>query len=173
MLKVPDTTPAHDFIMGNSKLATVDALPGETTDEGEIIGARAATSTRTVLQSSYLDYMESIHQLPPTMVKAVASAQRDFTSGAVTVATADLVAAIERAKAAGEDPSNLSAVIKVARPDGQLRVGVNAQGSVSNPKTGERSTQYGVVTVRTRTAALTDDAVVQHTHDIIKGLMGS
>lgn len=137
---------AKKFILENSK---------------EVRGVRVMT------QNSYLDFMESQHHITPDTVKAMTVAERTLVSGAIGVGTADLIDAINKAKAAGEDPTEVSSSVRISRPNGQLKVDIDAETNPSNPKTGERYTKHGSVSVSARQKTLIDPDVAHHTQEII------
>lgn len=151
MAKNSELTATEKFILDNSK---------------------HADGVRTMTPTNYLNYMETVQQITPETVKAVAVGDQTLASGLITVGTSDLAEAIKAAKKSGEDPSELVAVVKVGRPGGQMKVSVAAEATVPNPKTGERHTKYGVVTVRLRTSTMIDEDAVKRTQEGITALMG-
>lgn len=146
-------TKAQEFITAHSKL----------NDAGD---------ARAVNQSAYLDYMQNTHLITPETIKAVSTAERELVTGAMEVATSDLAALITKAKAAGDDPSELSAAVRISRPGGPLSVDVRAERTTTNPSTGAKIVNHGVVGVKVRAKTLIDPAAAKVCEGIISGLLG-
>lgn len=148
-----DTTKAHTFISENSKL-------------------NEAGDARSMTQSAYLTFMQDQHMLTPETVKAVAAAEKDLVSGAIKVATEDLSKLITAAKKSGEDPAELSASVRISRPNGPLSTDVRAERTTTNPATGEKIVHHGVVSVKARTKAMIDVDAAKTTETHIAKLLG-
>jgi hypothetical protein len=174
MTKTIDTTAAEKFIHANSKHTAHAAVPAEIGEDDTVTKAgKAASSVRTITQSGYLDFMKEVEQIEPETVKAFAAAEQNLITGAIAVATSDLVAQINEAKLAGDDPRELDpSVVKISRPSGQINIGVSAQTSVPNPKTGERSVRVGQVKVGVRTHSLISSEAAKQTQETIGKLLG-
>ena len=172
MLKVPEKTATHQFLLDHSKYAYIAGTEGTRDNDGVVRGAKSPTTVRNVTQSGYLSYMADVHQITPETIKAFTLAEEQLVTGAIEVTCADLSERIGTAKKAGDDPEDLAAVLKIARPGGQLRVTMTAAQTVPNPKTGERHVRHGVVSVRVRTDSMIDDGAVKTSQETIAALMG-
>jgi hypothetical protein len=111
----------------------------------------SATGVRSVTKGDFLTYMADHEQLPEKVLDSYAAAEMKWIGGMVGVAADDLVPRIEAAKKGGDDPTELVSSVRVSRPNGQLLVDVHAQRTPTNPRTGERVVQHGVVSVKVRT----------------------
>jgi hypothetical protein len=137
-----------------------------------LTNSKTTGSVRSVTQSSYLDYLKEHHQITPETVHALKDAEVKLVTGAIEVATEDLAHKIKEAKKAGEDPQELHGTVKIARPDGQLKIDVDAHFESRNPKTQESLVTYGRVSVRAKAESLIDDTAEKRARDTITKLMG-
>ena len=144
---------AETFILGHSKLS----------DDG---------TSRTVTQSDYLKLVQEQHNIEPGVVKALAVAQKDIVSGAIAVATADLANAIAAAKKNGDDPRELEADVRISQPGGAVTVGVIGERTTTNPKTGDKIINHGVVSVKVRSKTLIDPDAAKDAREKIAKLIG-
>jgi hypothetical protein len=143
---------AQQFILGNSKL-------------------NDAGTARTVNQSAYLEHMQEVHLITPETLKKVAEAEREFVTGAIAVATDDLAKLVTASKKAGEDPSDLSASVRISRPSGPVTTEVRAERVTTNPATGAKITHHGVVAVKVRSKTMIDPKAAEHAESVIGKLM--
>lgn len=132
-----------------------------------------ASGVRTLTQTGVMDYLQSAHQLTHETVRAVADGKKTLVSGAIEVTTKDCIAKMQEAKAAGEDPKEVSTTTRISAPDGQIKVVVKAHEVVPNPKTGEKISKPGVVGVSVRGKGLIDHDVATRTRDSIAKILGS
>ena len=135
--------------------------------------SKEVRGVRVMTQTGYLDYMESQHHISPDTVKAMTTAERALISGAISVGTEDLITAINKAKEAGEDPTEVSSSVRISRPNGQLKVDIDAETNPSNPKTGERYTKHGTVSVSARQKTLIDPDVAHQTQERIAKVLAN
>lgn len=149
---MPDTNKAEQFIMDHSKL-------------------NEAGDSRSMTQSAYLTYAQEQHHLTPETIKAVTALDKDLVTGAIQVATADLSKLITTAKKNGDDPSELSAAVRISRPNGPLGTEVRAERITTNPSTGEKITHHGVVSVKVRSKTMIDTEAAKQTEGIISALL--
>lgn len=129
-----------------------------------------AGDVRSLTQESYFGFMEQ-HQLTPQVLKSVTAAEEQLVTGMITVATHDLSKKIAEAKKNGDDPTELSSSVRISRPSGQLATDVIAQRTTTNPRTGEKLTQNGVVTVKARTKGMIDGEAAKKTAETIGKLL--
>lgn len=144
---------AADYIRANSK---VDVKNG--------------TTTISVTQKHYTDFMKS-NGVEPEVLKAVDRVERDLVSGCIDVASTTLVAAITAARDAGDDPSDLRATVKIARPQGAIQTTVHGLEHPRNVATGEILDQHGRVKVRVVTNRMVDQDAATAASDRIRAAM--
>jgi len=137
-----------------------------------LANSKTTGGVRSVTQSGYLDYMKEHHQITPETVHALKAAEVQLVTGSIEVATEDLITKIKDAKKAGEDPNELHGTVKIARPDGQLKIDVDACYESRNPKTQEKMVTHGRVSVRAKAESLIDDTAEQRAREIVTKLMG-
>jgi hypothetical protein len=129
----------------------------ESTEKFILENTKFTNGERRMTQASYLDYAKTHHQVTEDTIRAHAAMDKTLVSGAIGVATTDLVTKIATAKENGEDPSGLHGIVKIARPDGQLKIDVDAQFESRNPKTQEPLVRYGRVVVVAKASSLVDE----------------
>lgn len=123
--------------------------------------------TRTVTQADFLRYLQDEHQINSEVIKTKAVGEKQLISGAIAVASIDLANAVTEAKKNGNDPADLSAKIRIARPDGALSLEVHAERIHTNPRDHSKSTHYGVVGLRAKTNVLIDASAAERARDLI------
>jgi len=143
----------------------------ESTEKFILDHSKMSGGVRTMPQTSYLDYMKTNHQITPETIHALTAAEKTLVTGAIAVGTEDLKVKIIDAKDKGEDPEGLHGVVKIARPDGQLKIDIDAQFESRNPKTQEKLKRFGRVTVVAKASSLIDEAAELRTSEIITALM--
>ena len=136
--------------------------------------------SRSMTQTSYLNYFENERSIPPETLKAIAHGERDLIAAATQVATEDLSALITKAKKNGDDPTELEAYIRISRPNGPLTVEVKAQtvsqrpvrpGEEVGPDGPEKIIKHGTVNVKARLKAMIDPNAAAETASIIGNLL--
>jgi len=134
--------------------------------------SKVSENVRTMVQSKTFDYIETVHSITQEQVKACSEAKKNLVNGGIGVAVKDLATSISEAKERGEDPSDLTSVVKIAHPDGQLNIGVSSVFHTRRPATQEPITIHGHVTVTNKTASLIDTEVKKKASEVIGALMG-
>lgn len=122
---------AADFTVAKEFIATAGKTVGNVT---------------TVAKGDYYGFMRD-QGLPREVVDGVAEQNRALAGAAIEAAADRLAPAIAEAKAAGNDPSDLTHMVKIQVPGGQDRFQVKAASESRNPTSGEVTTRHGTVRV--------------------------